>query len=267
MMEPAGKASRKWRGWILRLQHALLARTADPAAARPSDEYLLGLFFWPVGILLGLMGLGLACAPVPGLYWLLMGSEQGVVENATFLVAIIGMVIALDLVSRPATLPNRWVLAWFWVFVIGTLFYGGEEISWGQQWFHWPTPENFAHWNEQDETNLHNHSRWTEAVPNALLFLSVLVTGVISPIGAGLRILPGFPWRTKLSLIWPSPTLWPFAAATMLVWVTERLWANVPGVHLMNPFEKSLKEGLELFEILFVTAYRYDMRRRYRRSG
>ena len=32
----------------------------------------------------------------------------------------------------------------------------GEEISWGQQIFHWRTPEYFEEHNVQDETNIHN---------------------------------------------------------------------------------------------------------------
>lgn len=36
------------------------------------------------------------------------------------------------------------------------VFGGGEEASWGQQYFGWETPEPIAEQNEQDETNVHN---------------------------------------------------------------------------------------------------------------
>ncbi len=39
---------------------------------------------------------------------------------------------------------------------LGSLYIAGEEMSWGQHFFHWNTPEYWAEVNRQQETNLHN---------------------------------------------------------------------------------------------------------------
>jgi hypothetical protein len=42
------------------------------------------------------------------------------------------------------------------VMALGLLVAGMEEISWGQTFFGWQTPESVMAWNFQNETNLHN---------------------------------------------------------------------------------------------------------------
>src|SRR6185437_12681351 len=40
--------------------------------------------------------------------------------------------------------------------LLGCIYTAGEEMSWGQHFFHWKTPEYWAMVNRQQETNLHN---------------------------------------------------------------------------------------------------------------
>ncbi len=51
---------------------------------------------------------------------------------------------------------NRYEKIGIVIFSILSFLAGMEEISWGQQIFHFPTSEYFAKHNIQDETNLHN---------------------------------------------------------------------------------------------------------------
>ena len=60
----------------------------------------------------------------------------------------------------------------FTVTIIGALsclYIAGEEMSWGQHFFHWNTPEYWAEVNRQEETNLHNtyaiFEKWPRADP------------------------------------------------------------------------------------------------------
>ena len=49
------------------------------------------------------------------------------------------------------------------------LYIAGEEMSWGQHFFHWNTPEYWAEVNRQEETNLHNTYAIFEKTPRSIL--------------------------------------------------------------------------------------------------
>lgn len=62
--------------------------------------------------------------------------------------------------------------------------------------------------------------------------------------------------RSSLHWIWPSAALWPSAVIAFGLRIAERVVANLPGADSGAPLFRSLREGLELFLILFVVAYR-----------
>ena len=51
------------------------------------------------------------------------------------------------------------------------IYYLGEEISWGQHFFKWVSPEFFLVNNNQGETNLHNISNLLDQLPRTLVML------------------------------------------------------------------------------------------------
>lgn len=72
----------------------------------------------------------------------------------------------------------------FWValLVLGCIYYVGEEISWGQHWFGWGTPDSWMGVNDQGETNLHNTSTLLDQVPRMLLTITAVAGGVLIPV-------------------------------------------------------------------------------------
>ncbi|BBK40333.1 hypothetical protein STVA_03530 [Allostella vacuolata] len=244
---------------------ALAGRPSEEIA--PSRPYLMRHVLVPVAMLLALLLAGAAAAPVPGAYALLIASEQGVVENATALLALAGLVPALGLIRDRRSLPSRWIVPWIACFMLGLLFIAGEEISWGQQWFRWDTPEWIGAVNTQNETNLHNYAQWTEDLPKTVLSLAILLTGILWPIWVAAGGPSGWIARSSLHWIWPSAALWPSAVIAFGLRIAERVVANLPGADSGAPLFRSLREGLELFLILFVVAYLVDLRARYRRRA
>jgi hypothetical protein len=102
-------------------------------------------------------------------------------------------------------------------------FLVGEELSWGQRFFRWNTPEAFADRNMQGETTLHNldgiHQLigWAQLLLGAYgVFLPLLVprlgagwwkrllTGIVPPARYIPYFLPLFVWRTT-RLVWEIP--------------------------------------------------------------
>lgn len=88
-------------------------------------------------------------------FWLL--EENKPIEILTFIFFIIGgvygMFFSIKLFKIKA---NRLPAYFFLLFSAFLILIGMEEISWGQQFFHFETPDQWKAINKQGETTLHN---------------------------------------------------------------------------------------------------------------
>ena len=111
----------------------------------------------------------------------LIYSEFGVIENLTvffLFVAIISTVLFL-ITNRT---KFKILSLWMGVFLLGAIYYAGEEISWGQHFFGWGTPEPWTEINDQHETNLHNTHAIFDQIPRTMLLLGAVIGGVLIPL-------------------------------------------------------------------------------------
>jgi hypothetical protein len=119
---------------------------------------------------------------------------------------VIGMIVAVrflrgQLPSRRESVVIGVVLL---VCALGALYFGGEEMSWGQAYFHWQTPEGWSDINKQNETNLHNlellkYGPWVDLlddlvsnVPRQMLMAFAIVGIIAPPVLAKKRRTGGF---------------------------------------------------------------------------
>lgn len=87
--------------------------------------------------------------------WVL--DENKIVEVLTFVVSLIAGGVGLYFCRRLIRNKERFfITAFYFLFSAGFIFIGMEEISWGQQFFGFETPESFRAINDQGETTLHN---------------------------------------------------------------------------------------------------------------
>jgi hypothetical protein len=115
---------------------------------------------------------------------------------------------------------NKWLLGWVLLGTLASLFIGLEEISYGQQLFHWQTPEEWKAVNHQWETNLHNTSSWLNEKPKLLLWLGILTGGIVMPLLR--RKKPGL-LPEKFGVIYPDDVMfWP-AVMTILAYIAKLL--------------------------------------------
>lgn len=130
--------------------------------------------------------------------------ESGMVENAQAVVAFIAA--GFGAACLKYCRGNKWLLAWVLIGTLTSLYIGLEEISYGQHFFQWQTPEEWQAINRQQETNLHNTTSWLNEKPKLLLFIGVLAGGIVIPLLR--RKKPGL-LPEKFSLIYPEdPTFW-----------------------------------------------------------
>jgi len=136
-----------------------------------------------------------------------MADENYPVEILTFLFLLAGGIygVRLAILARRRGLATLWVI-FYLTFSVFLLLTAMEEISWGQWFFHFHTPEAIARINTQQEFTLHNlnglggHTVWLR-----------LAFGVGGLVGIALWFVPFF--RTVAAS--PKLTVW-FVVITAL---------------------------------------------------
>ncbi|MDZ7735000.1 MAG: hypothetical protein U5P41_01795 [Gammaproteobacteria bacterium] len=140
-------------------------------------------------------------------------------------------------------------------------YFAGEEVSWGQHFFDWQTPEELATINDQRETNLHNISSWFDQKPRFLLELFVLFGGVILP---AWRLTAGEVFSTESGSFWfwPACVCLPSALLAILVYMPDRL---ISGIDYSESGMLRLSEIQELFYAVFLFIYLASIAARLKR--
>ena len=188
--------------------------------------------------------------------------ENGWVEILTvvfLLVAIFFGVLFLLLSKVPGHGWTRW---WMVLLILGSIYFAGEEASWGQHVFGWQTSDFWQNFNDQGETNLHNTSPLFDQVPRTLLSVAALIGGVLAPLYFALT--RRYPDRKSLHYwLWPTYVCMPAAFFSLLVSWHEKIYrilgVEIPAVLDVRAGE--VKEGfLALFIMLYVVSIWYRSR-------
>lgn len=174
-------------------------------------------------------------------------SELGLTEETTTFLLVVSLSLGL-LCMRRFVLAQNWRLAaWFGVFALGCLYFGGEEASWGQHWFGYSTPEAWANFNDQQEFNLHNSGNWLggllDQLPRNLLSLAALVAGGIMPLvrnARGRHLVPG----SNAYWLLPTLTAVPAGLLAALATVPSKLQEAAFGHELIDIDAGEVKELL-----------------------
>ena len=230
------------------------------------DEIRPWIWLWlPIIILAALLASRLV---IPDIYvyesWI--ESERGVIENGTAILLFPAVVLGLRIFLRRRLLPRPWLGTWILLLTAAALFFSGEEISWGQQWFAWDTPAWMAEYNRQGETNLHNISKQlTSRTPSFIAGATVILAGVLLPLWKRWR---GVCWAASDWRYWLAPTniVIPTAVLALLCSLADRLavWLDINDI---PPLDVDFSEIGELYIGLFMTLYLYSIFCRLRGAG
>lgn len=133
---------------------------------------------------------------------LLDPGEMGIIENGTVLFLVVAVVAGV-MALKGAMARSKRLAMWIVLIALGSFYFGGEEISWGQHYAGWQTPEAWAQVNNQHETNLHNLGALFDQFPRTLLTLAALVGGIAVPLLVATKRLRFDPDRLQ-RWIWPT---------------------------------------------------------------
>ncbi len=181
-----------------------------------------------------------------------LSGERGIFEILTFLFLIVAIYFILRARFFAVALRISHLPAWLIVLLLGGVYFAGEEISWGQHFFLWQTPDAWQGINEQSETNLHNVHALFDQLPRALLTLAALIGGVLLPLYRY--------WRGVASMVgeaagwlWPTGVCTPVCVLVLVITpfdgLIERLGDAVPAE--LNISGGEMKECLLALFILF----------------
>lgn len=189
----------------------------------------------------------------PPFYQRFLSGENGLTEQATAVVALCGIYMGARVVLlAQRQLPILEVL-WLSIATLGCVYLAGEELSWGQQVFHWRTPGALAAINLQHETNLHNMSSWLNQKPRILLELWVLAGGIVLPVWRAARRQPLTPAAGFAYWFWPGRECLPSALLGVVILFPKRYRQlfELPAL----PVEVHWSELQEYYFALFLALY------------
>ena len=102
--------------------------------------------------------------------------ETGLIENiqSSFLVAAIFLLYKARNNYKHIKIIDYFII----IKILALIYFLGEEVSWGQHFFNWESPEFFENKNNQQETNLHNISNLFDQLPRTLVLIWCSLTPI-----------------------------------------------------------------------------------------
>jgi hypothetical protein len=180
-------------------------------------------------------------------------SESGLIENATAILLLPAVYFALVAGVRYSRRYGALVLLWFFGFAAVCFGFAGEEISWGQHWLGWQSPEYFIENNRQGETNFHNVNIHFGRVVKSILTIAIIVGGLIMPLRRRKRPANESRMASFWDIVTPTIVCVPAAVFVFGVRLVERFrtWFDLDTAILAV----NLKESQELYIAIFLLVY------------
>jgi len=97
-------------------------------------------------------------------YW----KENGFIENLQVIFVLIAIILIFNIARKSS--KKKFIKLFLTFKTLALVYYLGEEISWGQHFIKFDTPEIFTKLNHQNEVNLHNISNLFDQLPRTLVF-------------------------------------------------------------------------------------------------
>lgn len=189
----------------------------------------------------------------------LLQTENGPVETLQFILLVWAFAVAVLLLRDLKFKPPIFLSVWVLIAALGCFYVGGEEVSWGQHFLNWNTPEYWAAINDQEETNLHNTSSWLDQKPRLLLEIGVIVGGLLLPLYQRFSKKPLPKW---LATIAPPGRFWLVALLVLVIKVADKFG----GATEIYMFYRA-SEVIEFYLFYFILLYLMDLRDRSQPKG
>jgi len=102
-------------------------------------------------------------------FFLTFWNENGFIENLGSLFLFFAIIFLFK--ARNLYGDIKFINIFLIIKILALIYFLGEEISWGQHFFKWTSPDFFKNANIQGETNIHNISNLFDQVPRTLVII------------------------------------------------------------------------------------------------
>lgn len=199
-----------------------------------------------------------------GFYRRWLAGELGLLENVQPVIMALAAWYGVRILALRPAWPKRWLGPWTVLLVLGSVYLIGEEVSWGQHFFAWGTPEWIDRLNDQGETNLHNVSSWFDQKPRLLLEIAVVVGGILYPLWSRYAAWKGRKPKESEYWLWPSIVCLPTAVLAEVSRFPERLFERdeLPVVGLVVRHSEVQEYFFYLFILIYLVSLHHRIARR-----
>ena len=183
-------------------------------------------------------------------------AENGIIELGTAVFLFVGIYYAF----RALRLSGGCRILFYWIILLllGSIYFAGEELSWGQHLFGWETHETWKAVNDQGETNIHNVSAVFDQWPRFLLTMAVLFGGLLIPLYNYLRGIELYRDRLAYWFL-PTPVCVPASLFIVVIKLVD-IVANTFSVFLQ--LDVSSGELKECLLAVFIMLYLISLKSR-----
>lgn len=184
-------------------------------------------------------------------------SEFGVelVQEALLFVCLF---LNIYILAKLKKTESCWLFVWVGLTAFACFYISFEEISWGQKFFGWASPE-WAMNSTQKESNIHNHSQLFNRVPRTILEIGIMVAGLIIP--AMMRWAPN-KLPEKFSAIYPFQSIVVIGILSLVIKILEQF----PGWFDIKIFYRK-SEVMEMFMYYFIFLYLVSIAQKWKLEG
>ena len=229
------------------------------------SELSVGFYFW--------VPLFLVLSPY-ALQWMFgearwLHGELGIFELLTFVLLVMAVYFILRAELLAITLRILYLPVWLILMLLGSIYFAGEEISWGQHFFLWETSQAWQSLNDQQETNLHNIHAVFDQLPRALLTFAALIGGILVPLYRGIRGIEP-PVNEMAGWLWPTGVCVPVCMGALTISLLDDLAEDLikdSGDTLPAWLDISGGEMKECLLALFILFYAMSLFRRLKVSA
>lgn len=185
--------------------------------------------------------------------------EFGIIENLTVLLLLVAIYYSINslVIMKNNDLAPFQLRVWMVLWILGSVYFAGEEMSWGQHLFEWSTPEAWQEINNQKETNLHNTIGLLDQFPRLVLTIGIAVGGILIPL---------IVWFRKISLDETRFVYWLLPTTTCLP-VSLLVILYKPLFKLTQASMIRTGEMKEVFIAMFIMIYAISIRNRLKRKN
>ncbi|WP_157230991.1 hypothetical protein [Kiloniella laminariae] len=192
--------------------------------------------------------------------------RRGIVENSAFFLLAPAVVFGVLSWRMREALPSKYLGYWLVLCSLAVFVAAGEEISWGQHWFQWETPESLAAINDHNETNFHNTLNGHDTTIKSVIMIGMAIGTILIPLIIRFGFLAKPAMGSALYWLFPTVVGLPVTIYCLTSRILRQLFQKWTRLDDFAYFDMDFNELSEFFVACFLFFYLFSFWYRLRQA-